>query len=319
MKIAITGGTGFIAKHLTKHLISKNHELTILSRSVPQDADHRINWCVVDYQDVKRIKEILNEQNVLFHLASSLRSYPIQSLVQINESLTEKLVIACNQLNSPPKFVLVSSQAAGGPAINGKPRDENDPSEPISIYGLSKYASEKKLRDSQFWWTIQRPPAVFGPEEKDIMTFIQLVRKGVSIQIGKVERKFSWIYVQDLVLSLEECIEHDELNQKLWYVRSGDTTWEEFSNVVSSLLKNKPLTICIPEKFTYLVKWISSLQEKITHQPTLLNADKLKELRFPDWRCDDTFFRKLSGWTPRYTLTSALEETIEWLLKKEIQ
>ncbi|MCX7835303.1 MAG: NAD(P)-dependent oxidoreductase [bacterium] len=317
MKLVITGGSGFIATHCIQYFQRQNHEITVLSRSRPNKNLRDVFWYSVSYEDEEKLKKILFSKDVIFHIASSLRYFPIQKIVEVNEQLTAKIVTICNQLTSPPKFVLVSSQAAGGPSIQGRPRNEQDASEPISYYGMSKLASEKKLYSSDFWWTIQRPPAVFGPEEKDIVHFLKLAKKGITIQIGNQERKFSWIYVHDVITSLEKCIYHDDLKHKFWYVRSGDTTWNEFAHTVVQILQRKVVSVKLPEIVIPIVKNVSSLKEKFTQKPTLLNEDKLRELVIPDWRCDDTFFRNVTHWKPTYSLQSALQETLQWLEKNE--
>jgi len=71
--------------------------------------------------------------------------------------------------------VHVSSLAAVGPCINGKPVDENTEPKPVSEYGKSKLLGEKAV---QFYIdkvpvTIVRPPAVYGPRDSDFLTFFK--------------------------------------------------------------------------------------------------------------------------------------------------
>lgn len=317
MKVVVTGGNGFIAKHLIKKLLSNNHEVTVISRSINNRPDQSVNWIKQDYNETSKLASIFQSKDVIFHLASSLRHYPQHQIVKVNQELTSTIVKACNQCSTPPKFIFVSSQAAGGPSSRGIPRSEIEQDKPVSFYGKSKLESEYEVKRLESWWTIQRPPAVFGSHEKDILNYINMIRKGFEFHIGNEQRLFSWVYVNDVVTTLVESVRFDALDKKVWYIRSGDTNWNEFAVTIRDILENRNLyKFVIPVYSVKMLGHIFTLLELIIKKPLLLNKDKINELLHNDWRCDDTFFRQTTNWVSIYSLKDALTETITWIQKE---
>src|SRR5439155_20997567 len=76
-------------------------------------------------------------------------------------------------------FVLVSSQAAAGPARDGRPVREDDPSQPVSWYGLSKREGETAVaRDWKGPWIVLRPSVVYGPGDRGLLTLFAAAARG---------------------------------------------------------------------------------------------------------------------------------------------
>ena len=75
--------------------------------------------------------------------------------------------------------MLVSSQAAAGPARDGRPVTESDPALPVSWYGLSKREGEEAV--ARLWkgpWTILRPGVVFGPGDRGLLAYFRMAARG---------------------------------------------------------------------------------------------------------------------------------------------
>src|SRR5206468_2866900 len=94
-------------------------------------------------------------------------------------------------------FVDVSSQAAAGPAREGRPVAEGDPARPVSDYGLSKLEGERAV--ARGWpgpWIVLRPGVLYGARDRGLLTYFRMARKGTvpvpaaraRIQIGSVEQ-----------------------------------------------------------------------------------------------------------------------------------
>ena len=77
-------------------------------------------------------------------------------------------------------FVLISSLAAHGPAGLDQPAVETDPCRPITAYGRSKLAAEKLVwsRDWPFRTAILRPPALYGPRDREFLPLFKLALRG---------------------------------------------------------------------------------------------------------------------------------------------
>src|SRR6476620_714809 len=103
------------------------------------------------------------------------------------------------------RFVLISSQTAGGPSLDGNPVTEETPPHPITTYGKSKLAAEEEARQfrSDFPVTILRLPAIYGPRDTAILTFFQTVSKRIKPLIGFQEKFVNLAHVYDIAQGIE--------------------------------------------------------------------------------------------------------------------
>ena len=86
-----------------------------------------------------------------------------------------------------PRFVLVSSQAAAGPAADlARPVVEDDAPRPVEAYGASKLEAERVVRSfgDHVPFTIVRPSSIFGPFDRDFLTLFRFARHGVIVYPG---------------------------------------------------------------------------------------------------------------------------------------
>ena len=117
----------------------------------------------------------------VIHLAGALKGFRQEDLQRVNRDGTRRLIEAC-QAHAPrlSRFVLVSSLAALGPSPGGAlPIPEDAPAKPLTWYGRSKLEGENVLRGSGLPWTIVRPPVVFGPRDRDLLSYFRIARRGL--------------------------------------------------------------------------------------------------------------------------------------------
>ena len=100
------------------------------------------------------------------------------SYYQVNYEGTKNLlnVLTKNSKETLKKFVYCSSLAAAGPALNSRPVNEDTGCNPVSNYGRSKRLGEDAVLNYSkvIPVLIIRPPAVYGPNDKDIFNYFKL-------------------------------------------------------------------------------------------------------------------------------------------------
>jgi len=153
MRILITGGAGFIGQHLTRHLLSLNHEITILdnfleqvhagNRALPANPGEHVKLIVGDVADPAVLKPALDGQDCVVHLAAETGTgqsmYEVSRYERTNIAGTALLYELLSKENSfrVGRIVIASSRAIYG---EGTYRCERDG----VVYPISRSVEEKR-------------------------------------------------------------------------------------------------------------------------------------------------------------------------------
>ncbi len=317
-KIVITGANGFIGSSLAKKLMAKNFDVICLVREgadttlLPQYA----NIIFVNYSDSKLLRKIFSKNEILIHTAAMTKAKNWQQIYKANVELTQNLIEYFNQTKSMKQLIFLSSQAVSGPAINKtSPKKESDENNPLTIYGKSKLEAEKIIFQNCKNWTILRPVSVFGPGDKDFLQLFKLIKKNISIQIGRKNKFFNLIYINDLVEIIIRCIDNKKtFNEIIFATNSKIISQIEFSQMFSKSLNKKILKLTIP---IYILKMIAKFNELFFKAKTpLLNKEKIKELEQQYWLVEGKKAEKLLAYKSADNFLKQVKKTYDWYLKK---
>jgi nucleoside-diphosphate-sugar epimerase len=150
VKFVITGGAGFIGSHIAKHLITKNHKVTIVdnfSRGRLENLsgfEEKIEVYKMDILDFDSLKKIISDSDGIFHQAA-LTSVP-ESFIQkekyhnVNVVGTENIFKLAKEFRK--KVVYASSSSVYGNTTL-TPITEDFDKNPINPYGITKLDDEK--------------------------------------------------------------------------------------------------------------------------------------------------------------------------------
>ena len=193
IKIGITGGNGFIGRHLSSALKKSGYK--------PFYFDLPENNLVSP--DQAQLKKFVKKADVIFHLAGVNRGADIE-IVGGSVVATYNLAEAIKKYNPKTKIVFSSSIQA-----------END-----SVYGRSKLLAENILEELAnnlgIEVSILRLTNVFGEGGKPfynsvVATFASQAVKGVNLPISDPKRELRLIYVKDVI---SEFLKELKMNRK---------------------------------------------------------------------------------------------------------
>lgn len=318
-KILVTGGTGFIGSHLTELLLKKEYSVSCLARDPAKlrwlsglDIEVKAGDCLLP----ETLAEAVKQASVVIHAAGLTKARRAREYYEVNHIGTRNILEACARHNPGiEKFILISSQAAAGPSLDGNPVKAGDPPHPVSDYGRSKLLAEKEALayKDKFPIVILRPSVVYGPRDRDMYELFRWAARGVTLEIMGRERFLNLCYVGDLVNAVFLAMEQQTASGSLYFVAEDRPySWSEFRCALLSSGKVKARIIKIPYTAAYLIGLASEVGGLFTSRPALMNRQKVREASQTYWICDLAKIAKELGFKADYPLQRGLDITWRW-------
>src|SRR6267143_4272596 len=317
MRVLITGATGFIGSHLAEQLHQKGYVLRCLVRKTSnlRWIEHLpVEYYYGDLFDEEVLKQAVEGVDCVYHVAGLTKAKSRAEYFLGNHIGTKNLLDAVEKVRpSLKRFILVSSLAAVGPSLNGTPVNEETPYHPITAYGESKMEAEKeclKMVD-RLPITIVRPPAVYGPRDKDVFEFFTAVNRGLQPMIGLRTKTVSLIYVTDLVNGIILAGENEVARGKVYFISSERYySWKEVGDVTSRIMQKKAIRLKIPVAVVYTIAAVSELFSIGTGKAVLLNMEKARDIVQDAWTCDISKAKVELGFRESHTLENGIRKTV---------
>ncbi len=204
MKIAITGGTGFIGKHLTHELVERGHQVVAISRglytrgkSIP--SDQNVRFVRANVTDTAELTKAFTDCTAVVQCAGTSED-PSQTFEQVHVDGALSAVTAARQAGVQ-KFVLVSYLRA-----------RQDVS---SAYLRTKSEGEEIVRQSGLNYTILKAGLVYGQGDHLLHNLGNLLQKlPVFATVGLREKTVRLLAVEDLVTIILAALTDDRLSRK---------------------------------------------------------------------------------------------------------
>jgi UDP-glucose 4-epimerase len=156
MKILVTGGMGFIGRHLVIHLLKKGNKITIFDnfsnsdkKSIINLQNEGVNVIEGDITESDKILNAAKDQDIVIHLAAKISvdesiKNPTETF-RINVNGTKNVLESCKK-NNVKKIIVASSAAVYGEGFPKIKLNENMKTNPISPYGKSKLIMEQEIK-----------------------------------------------------------------------------------------------------------------------------------------------------------------------------
>ena len=207
-RVLVTGGCGFIGSWIANRLAELGAEVTVFDCHI-KPIHPKVKIIQGDVRKFEEVNRAVCEQEYVFHLAAILGVEKIQNIpLQVldnNLGGTINVLKAAHE-NRVKRFIYTSSSEVYG---NPKkvPISEEDPTAPISTYGIGKLAGEAYCnayyREFGLEYTILRFFNVYGPgqTEKFVMPiFLSRVLRGLPpIVYGNGSQSRAYTYITDAV------------------------------------------------------------------------------------------------------------------------
>lgn len=205
IRVAITGGSGFIGTNLVEHYAELGVPILNLDPAEPRNKQHGTYWRKIDPLDANDVGSALSEfaPTHVFHLGArtDLHGTTLDDYAY-NTGGVEVVINACNELVGLGRVVFASSRLVC--RIGYRPANDTDYCAP-NAYGESKVRSEQIVRSAKttFPWVILRPTSIWGPWfDIPYRTFFLTIAANRYVHVGHRPVRKSFGYVGNTVQQL---------------------------------------------------------------------------------------------------------------------
>jgi nucleoside-diphosphate-sugar epimerase len=300
MTALVTGASGFIGSHLVEHLLHKKTAVRVLLRRTSSRAwlkNLQLEEVTGDLFDKEALREAVQGVDFIYHSAGLTKAKTSQEYYRANAEGTKNLLQAALEHNPGLKrFVLVSTR-------------------PITTYGKSKLRAEEECLDvaAQIPVTIVRPPAVFGPRDKDIFEFFNTFGKGLQPIVGFSEKYVSLVHVRDLVRGTVLAGESASARGNTYFISSRVVYgWKEVGEITRRVMGRNALRLRIPEFGVYAISAVAEFFSLFSSKPALINLEKARDMVQDYWTCDSSSAKRDFGYEQEIDLEEGIRDTVQW-------
>jgi nucleoside-diphosphate-sugar epimerase len=162
-------------------------------------------------------------------------------------------------------------------------------------------------------WTALRPPAVYGPGDRALLPLLRLMWHGIAPIPGRRDARFSLLYVEDLAGAVVQWLASDVLESCAFELDDGHPqgyTWREVVETFERLRGGRVMCVQVPELILKLAAGLNKMAASMIGYSPMLTPAKMRELRHPNWVCDNAPFRRVVDWTPMVCLEEGLRLTL---------
>lgn len=309
-KVLVTGADGFIGSHLVERLLDEACRIRAFIYynafntwgwldSLSKEQLEQIEVFPGDIRDPHGVRTAMHDRELVFHLAALIgipfSYFSPDSYVDTNVKGTLNVLQAARELGVGRVLVTSTSEVYG--TARYVPIDEKHPRQGQSPYSATKigadFIAESFYRSFEVPVSIVRPFNTYGPRQSAravIPTVItQLLSGKEEITLGALHPTRDLVYVKDTVegfiaIAKSEKTVGEELNLATQHeISIGD-------------LAQKLIGLINPE--AKIVTDVKRLRPEKSEVERLCGSQKK--------------IKKLTNWTPQYTLDEGLKETIAW-------
>jgi nucleoside-diphosphate-sugar epimerase len=298
MRLAVTGGTGFVGSRLLDLAIAQGHHVTALTRR-PQPERQGVVWVEGALSDREAVHQLVREADATIHVAGVVNAPDAAGFAEGNVAGTLAM-LAATTAGGGGRFVQVSSLAAREPTL--------------SNYGASKHEGEELVAGSGLDWTIVRPPAVYGPGDRELLEMFKAARLGV-VPLPPAGR-LSLVHVDDLARLLlaaagpaaptKSIVEPDDGH-------AGGYSHREFAWLLADAQDRRAVPLAVPAAMLRLGARIDRL---VRRDKAKLTADRAAYFCHPDWVADPARRPPAELWTAQVPTARGLRETARWYVEQ---
>lgn len=255
MKIVVTGGTGFVGRHLSRQLASQGHQVVVIARGADTRDKTIRKMSGVDFiqAEISKQSDLINAFagcDAIAHFAGINRQIGEQTYKRVHVDGTRNVVEAARQ-SGARKIVLLSF-------LRARPKCG-------SAYHESKWEAEEIVRNSGLDYTIVKAGMIYGKGDHMLDHLSHLLYTfPLFATVGYREKPIRPLAINDLLRVLESVLMENRLSRKTIAITGPEEILlSEAAKRVARVIHQKVAVFPAPVRFHYLLAWIFERTMKI--------------------------------------------------------
>jgi UDP-glucose 4-epimerase len=293
--IAITGATGFVGQAVVEEACRRGVPLRALARR-EQPACDGVEWLRGDLADRAALARLVAGAEAVLHVAGVVNTPDPTGFHLGNVTGTEALIEAAEAAGIK-RFVFVSSLAAREPGL--------------SKYGQSKRHAEEAVQTSGLDWTIVRPPAIYGPRDREILEMFKAAKWGVVPM--PPQGRTSILHVADLARLLLELVPSRATTSHRIFEpddgREGGWPHVRLGRAIGRAVGKSVWVPSLSRKALGAAAW---LDRRVRGRRAKLTPDRVGYMCHPDWVSRPDKAPPPELWRPEIPTRDGLIDTAAW-------
>ncbi len=299
---ALTGGTGFVGRHIARALVAQGWRLRLLARRDPVDPLwSRLQPEVVlgDLSAAEPLRRLCRGADAVVHAAGLVKAADAAAFDVVNAAGALSMARTADEVAPEAAFVLVSSLAARAPHL--------------SAYAASKRGGEiavGEVLDGRAW--IVRLPALYGPEDRQTLPLFRAAAASPWLPVLGAGVRLPFLHVEDAAAALAAlaAIRSRGGERELSDERPNGYSLAEVMTAAGRASGRRPSLVRIPPVAMRALGLAGDLGWRLGAAP-IMTSGKVRELLDGAWAMASTA-RGDELPSPRFGLVDGFQDTADW-------
>jgi nucleoside-diphosphate-sugar epimerase len=302
---AVTGGTGFLGRHVITALAREGWRVRMLVRRevvAPPEAPP-VETVRGDLADPDALRRLVYGAQAVVHLAGLTKARRRSEFFAVNRDGSARLGSAVAAAAPGARCILVSSLAAREPHL--------------SAYAESKRAGEEAAiaaLGGTGRWVVLRPSVIYGPGDREGLVLCRLASAPVVPVPRAPEPKIAFVHAADVASAIVTLCRSGPLRTAFEVTdeRHAGYGWREILHHVGGLLRREPRFLPVPDSVMLAAGAAADTWSSISGRSALFGRGKAREILHRDWASSPERQLPSLVWAPRIPLQPGLQDTLEW-------
>ena len=299
---ALTGGTGFLGRHVIRELADQGWNVRILARTQPQLpelSDIEIGLTLGDLSDPGALRALAHGADAFIHIAGVVKAKNRRDFMAANRDGADRAAKAWAEATESGRFVLVSSMAAREPGL--------------SHYAASKHAGEEAVRAALAGrdWRVLRPGAIYGRFDQESLKVLKLSNAPIQMMLNAPSARVAMVDARDAARAVVAAMRDQDIGavHEISDARRDGYRWEELADIAARALGKDARPVRLPSPVLKGIGGIGGAIAGITGGVEMLTPGKVREILHQDWSVQAPLPDRL--YQPQIPLEQGLREMAE--------